>query len=180
MPETANQPEQPASQGLSIASLTLGILAIVTCLVWYIGIILGILAVVFGVVSLKRRRSKKAIAGIVTGSVGIILSVLIICLLLAGIPSLQKSQQDTSRKNDISVLASNVLSYQTENQGRLPSAGDLSTSGLAQVKSLAGEGEPTTEMAVYKTGVNCEGTASARAYSVTILLENGSPYCQGS
>lgn len=176
----ANKTEQTESQGLSIASLVLGILAIITCLVWYISIILGVLAVIFGAASIKKRGRKKAIAGIITGSVGIVLSLLIIWVVSAALPSLQKSQRDTARKNDISVLATDVLSFQTENRGQLPTANDLSTSSLAQVTSIAGDGEPTTETAVFKTGINCDGTSSARNYAITILLENGSPYCQGS
>ena len=171
-----NKVQQTEGQGLSIASLVLGILAIITCLVWYIGIVLGVLAVIFGVVSVKKRGRKKAIAGIVTGSIGIILSLLI----LLAIPALQTSQRDTARKNDVSVLASEVLSHQTNNRGQLPTVSDLSTSSLILVTSLAGEGEPTTEKAIYKTGTDCAGVSSERAYSVTVLLESGSIYCQGS
>lgn len=176
----AHKTEQTEGQGLSIASLVLGILAIITCLVWYISIVLGVLAVIFGVVSVKKRGRKKAIAGIVTGSIGIILSLLIIWVVQAALPSLQQSQRDTARKNDVTVLATDVTSFQTENRGQLPNASDLATSSLAQVASVAGDGEPTTERAVFEAGTNCDGTSSTRAYAITILLENGSPYCQGS
>lgn len=172
--------EQTESQGLAIASLVLGILAIITCLVWYIGIVLGVLAIIFGAVSVKKRGRKKAIAGIVTGSIGVILSLLIVWVVSAALPSLQKSQRDTARKNDVSALVTDVLSFQTENQGQLPSANDLTTSNFAQVTSITSEGEPTTDKAVFRTGTNCDGVSSARNYSITILLENGSPYCQGS
>lgn len=176
----AHKTEETNNQGLSITSLVLGILAIITSLVWYIGIVLGILAVIFGVVSVKKQGRKKAIAGIVTGSLGIILSLLIIWIMQAALPALQESQRDTARKNDVSVLVSDVLSYQTENRGQLPSASDLVTSSLAQLTSVAGDGKPTTETAVFKTGTNCDGASSTRNYAITILLENGSPYCQGS
>lgn len=176
----ANKTEQTEGQGLAVASLVLGILAIITCLVWYIGIVLGVLAVVFGAVSIKKRGRKKAIAGIVTGSIGIVLSLLIIWVVSAALPSLQKSQRDTARKNDVTVLATDVTSYMTENRGQLPAASDLSTSSLAQVTSIAGDGEPTTDTAIYKTGTNCDGASVTRNYAITILLENGSPYCQGS
>ena len=73
----SHKTEQTESQSLAIASLVLGILAIITCLVWYIGIALGALAIIFGAVSVKKRGRKKAIAGIVTGSVGVVLSLLI-------------------------------------------------------------------------------------------------------
>lgn len=176
----ASKTEQTEGQGLSIASLVLGILAIITSIVWYISIVLGVLAVIFGAVSVKKRGRKKAIAGIATGSIGIILSLLIVWMVQAALPALQKSQRDTARKNDVTVLATDITSFQTENRGQLPSASDLATSSLALVASVVGDGEPTTETAVYKTGASCDGASSSRAYAITILLENGSPYCQGS
>lgn len=176
----SHKTEQTESQGLAIASLVLGILAIITCLVWYIGIVLGALAIIFGAASVKKRGRKKAIAGIVTGSVGVVLSLLIVWVVQAALPSLQQSQRDTARKNDVSVLTTDVTSFMTENRGQLPSASDLSTSSLAQVTSVSGGGEPTAETAVFKTGTNCDGVSSARNYAITVLLENGSEYCLGS
>lgn len=172
--------QQTDSQGLSIASLVLGSLSITTFIVWYISIVLGVLAITFGAVSVKKRGRKKAIAGIVTGSIGLVLSLLIVLLVQTAVPALQKNQRDTARKSDITVLATNVASLLSENQGQLPSASDLATSRLVRVTSVAGEGKPTTETAVYETGTSCDGASSARAYSITILLEDGSPYCLGS
>ena len=177
--KSASKTEQTGSQGLAIAALVLGILAIVISLVWYIGITLGVLAIIFGAISIKNGR-KKAIAGIVTGSIGVVLSLLIVWLVSAALPSLQQSQRDTARKNDVSVLTTDVTSLMTENRGQLPSASDLSTSNLLQITSIVGDGAPTTETAVYKTGTNCDGTASPRAYAITVLLEGGSEYCLGS
>lgn len=175
-----NKVQQTESQGLSVASLVLGILAIITCFVWYISIVLGVLAIIFGAVSVKKRGRKKAIAGIVTGCVGVVLSLLIVWLVQAALPSLQQSQRDTARKNDASALTINVTSFMTENRGQLPSAGDLATPGLSQIESVIGDGMPSTDTAVYKSGADCDGTASTRAYAITVQLENGSEYCLGS
>lgn len=172
--------QQADSQGLSIASLVLGILAIVTSVVWYISIVLGVLAIIFGAVSVKKQGRKKAIAGIVTGSIGVVLSLLILWMVQAALPALQKSQRDTARKNDVSVLATDVTSFMTENRGQLPSASDLSTSSLVQIATIAGAGEPTIDTAVFSTGTNCDDVASARAYAITVQLESGSEYCLGS
>lgn len=175
-----NQTQQTGGQGLSITSLVLGILAIITSLVWYISIVLGVLAIVFGAISVKKQGRKKAIAGIVTGSIGIVLSLLIVWVVNAALPSLQKSQRDTARKDDVSVLVTDVLDYQTSNRGQLPAASDLSTSNLGQITSITSDGQPTTDSAVYTVGKNCDGAASERAYSITVELESGSSYCQGS
>ena len=174
--------QQVDSQGLSIASLVLGILAIVTSVVWYISIILGVLAIIFGAISVKKQGRKKAIAGIVTGSIGVVLSLLILWMVQAALSSLQiqKSQRDTARKNDVSVLTTDVTSFMAENRGQLPSASDLSTSSLVQISTVADEVEPTTDTAVFKTGVNCDGVTSTRAYAITVRLESGAEYCLGS
>ncbi len=176
---SVSKTEQTGSQGLAIASLILGILAILTSLVWYISIIVGVLAVIFGATSMKNGRGK-AIAGIVTGSVGIVLSLLIIWLVSAALPSLQQSQRDTARKNDVSALATEVTSFMTENRGKLPGASDLSVSTLIEVSSVSDDSTPTTKSAAYRVGTNCDGVASTRAYAITVLLESGSEYCLGS
>ena len=59
--------------GLGIASLVLGIISIVTALFWYITIPTGILAIVFGVKSIRRVGSKLGKAGLITGIVGLAL-----------------------------------------------------------------------------------------------------------
>ena len=179
--KSASKTEQTGGQGLAIASLVLGILAIVTSLVWYIGITLGALAIIFGAISIKNGRGK-AIAGIVTGSVGVVLSLLIVWLVQAALPSMQQSQRDTARKNDVSVASSAVVAYTSNNRGQAPdSAADFNQyiTDLTLI-SVESEGTPTTDKAIYKKGTNCDGTASPRAYAITVLLERGSEYCLGS
>ena len=172
--------EHSESQGLAIASLVLGILAIITSVVWFISIVLGVLAIIFGAVSVKKQGRKKAIAGIITGSVGVVLSLLIVWIVQAALPSLQQSQRDTARKNDVSALATEVTSFMTENRGKLPGASDLSVSTLIEVSSVSDDSTPTTKSAAYRVGTNCDGVASTRAYAITVLLESGSEYCLGS
>ena len=174
--------EHSESQGLAIASLVLGILAIITSVVWFISIVLGVLAIIFGVVSVKKQGRKKAIAGIITGSVGVVLSLLIVWIVQAALPSLQQSQRDTARKNDVSVASSAVITYTSNNRGQMPdSAADFSQyiTDLTLV-SVESEGTSTTDKAIYKKGTNCDGVAAPRAYAITVLLENGSEYCLGS
>lgn len=175
-----NNAAQTESKGHSATSLVLGILAIITSIAWFLGIILGILAIVFGAVSLGTSGRKKAIAGIVTGSIGIVLALLSVLILYMAMPALQRNQRDTARKNDVTVLLSDIEAYRVEHQGVLPSATDLSTSNLAQVTAITADGTPTTIVAAYRVGADCDGTQSTRAYSIIVVLENDSHYCQGS
>ena len=57
--------------GLHVASLVLGILSIVFAAFWYIALPAGIMAIVFGVKSIKMIGSKMGKAGMVTGIVGL-------------------------------------------------------------------------------------------------------------
>ena len=56
---------------MNIISLVLGIISIVTAAFWYITLPTGILAIIFGVKSVRKTGSKLGKAGLITGIVGI-------------------------------------------------------------------------------------------------------------
>ena len=72
--------------GFGYASLVLGILSIIT-LCCCCGPIPGILAVVFGIIQIGRTPEKKgiSIAGIVTGAIGILLSIIMYISFMTGV-----------------------------------------------------------------------------------------------
>ena len=57
--------------GMPAASLTLGIISILTIIFWYMSLITGILAIVFGVKSIHRINSKLGKAGMALGIIGV-------------------------------------------------------------------------------------------------------------
>lgn len=61
--------------GLSIASMVLGIISIPFIFYAYLGFILGLLAIIFGIVGRKKGEKTIAMAGIITGSIGLSLSI---------------------------------------------------------------------------------------------------------
>lgn len=61
--------------GMAIASLTLGIISILTSWFWYLTMPVGILAIIFGGKAAKKTGSMSAKAGIVTGIIGLSLFV---------------------------------------------------------------------------------------------------------
>lgn len=63
--------------GLNVASLTLGILSILTALFWYLALPCGILAIVLGAKAIKKTGSKLGKAGLITGIVGLSLFLFI-------------------------------------------------------------------------------------------------------
>lgn len=78
-----NEKKQPQKdrKGFCIASLVLGIVALVLFCIWYLSIPCGILAVIFGILGMKATNKGMAIAGLITGSIGLVISTLIIIMI---------------------------------------------------------------------------------------------------
>lgn len=69
--------ELKTKSGFGVASLVLGIVSIMFASFWYVAIISGILAIIFGAKSIKKVGSKLGKAGLVTGIIGLVLSLFI-------------------------------------------------------------------------------------------------------
>ncbi|MEV3993432.1 DUF4190 domain-containing protein [Streptomyces sp. NPDC049837] len=72
---------QPApANGMGITALVLGIIAVVVFCLWGLGVILGVLALIFGIIGRKKAQRGEAnnhgmaLAGIILGAVGIVIS----------------------------------------------------------------------------------------------------------
>lgn len=72
-------------KGFCIASMVLGIVALVFFCIWYISIPCAILAIIFGILGVKTPTKGMAIAGLVTGSIGLVISITIIILIAIGV-----------------------------------------------------------------------------------------------
>jgi hypothetical protein len=81
-PTTPTAPQNRTGNGLGTASMVCGIISIV--MFWPFGFILGLLGIIFGAVARsKGLRNGQTIAGIVTGSFGLALFLLILLVLVA-------------------------------------------------------------------------------------------------
>jgi type II secretory pathway pseudopilin PulG len=164
-------------KGLAIAAMVLGIVALVFFIWGFLSIPLAILAIIFGAVSIRSSDRGKALAGFITGIVALILSLLVIIVAFAALPSLQRSQRDTLRKNDISELNRQIINFQGNNRGQLPAAANLDTATVSAIDTITEGGIPTETSAAYVTGEDCEGASDPNGYAISMLLEDGSPYC---
>lgn len=174
------QQQTSGTNSFAVASLVVGIVAVLSGLL-YVGGLLGIAAIVFGVIALRRSGSRGlAIAGIILGSLGILATILAVILVALAVPALQKNQRDTVRKNDVGLIVSEIQSFQTNNKGTLPDPSEVALLLKTRKLDVIAEGTPTDSTALYEIGVNCAGESSVRAFSVMTKLESGQAYCQGS
>ena len=86
------RPQQPTN-GAAVASLVCGILSIPTFCLYGLGLVLGILAVVFAIVSKKGQdnMSGMAIAGMITGIIGALITAVIWIIALLAVNSWNNS-----------------------------------------------------------------------------------------
>ena len=78
--DTTYAPEPNGSKVFAIISLVCGILAVLCMCCGWFGIILGVAAVVLGILSIKKEEDAKgmAIAGIVCGGIGLLVAVIVL------------------------------------------------------------------------------------------------------
>ena len=72
-------------KGFCIASLVLGIVTLIFFCIWYISIPCGILAIIFGILGIKSTGKGMAVAGLTTGTIGLVISIIILVLVTVGI-----------------------------------------------------------------------------------------------
>ena len=73
------------TNGFNIAALVLGIVSIATFCIWIISIPCAILALIFGIIGLKKPGKGMGLTGIITGSITIAIVVLIINFVIMGL-----------------------------------------------------------------------------------------------
>ncbi|HVV30279.1 MAG TPA: DUF4190 domain-containing protein [Mycobacteriales bacterium] len=98
-------PPTPQKNGLGTAAMVLGIVSIPAAVI-YIGLICGILAIVFGIIGLRRvgrgiaSNRSQAISGLVLGAIGVILSGILIGVLVNRVSNCTQYPTDSSQFRD--------------------------------------------------------------------------------
>jgi prepilin-type N-terminal cleavage/methylation domain-containing protein len=155
---------------------------------------------------------KERSAGFTIIEVVLVLAIagLIFLMVFIALPSLQRSQRDTQRKDDLSRIQTQITSYSNNNRGAVPT--DLTTGAKSFVKNYLGGTsntvagtdyvDPTTGTGYtfkaagtqptavgqigYDPGHICGtdgafATGTARQYAIEIMLEGQTvPYCVDS
>jgi len=198
-PAAAKPAAAPAGNGIAIAALVVGIIAFVTGWVPILGLLLGITAVVLGVIGLKKAAGKgMSIAGLVTGAIGALTSLVfgifwIIALVAAGSSigaastilqdeAAQSQQQidakkdfakgDTAKFDIFEVKVNSVKrDYQPEQDYYTPADGNEFVLVNVDVKNTSSESESFYS---YDLGMNVDGVSkSAYFLDVSPAFEGG-------
>lgn len=76
-----------SGNGFGIASLILGVLALMMLCAFFMGIICGVPAIIFAILQLRKRPASRwiSVTGLVTGVLGILLTLFIISVLVGGV-----------------------------------------------------------------------------------------------
>jgi len=124
----APAPPVPAAQaaaatpgnGLSIASLVLGIVAIATMCFAPVSILLGLLAVIFGIIGIVVRRNAQAsaalpVAGLVLGGVGMLLPIVLVgAVVIPGLSGAQKKAREVASLANLRTIGNAMAMYEQE------------------------------------------------------------------
>ena len=75
--------EKKSTSGLAVASMVCGILSIVGCCIWYMGIILAIVGLVLGIISQAKQKNGFSLAGIITSAFGLAFGIIALIIVIA-------------------------------------------------------------------------------------------------
>ena len=196
---------QPTS-GLAVAALIVGILAFLSGFFWFIAIPLALAGLVMGIISLVKKMGGKgmAVAGVILSAIALLFAsifALVTIVFVAAAPeAIEQSMNDNSvnrrdnlRKINATAASSAIMTTAGMNDGVLPAFSELTIENLSSVPGSElkdpstnlpyklVEGDSTgTDTFGYKAGVDCDGVAGERKFSLTVKLEqDGSLYCRG-
>ena len=126
---------------------------------------------------------------------------LIFLMVFVALPALQRGQRDSQRRSDVSRFMSQINSFQTNNNGRVPAANTTAMNDFLRTYMRRDNGEfvdpqsgnnytvgfsgnPSTSHIIYATQKKCNGEeftsagSKKRAVAVRIKLEGSGIYCQ--
>jgi hypothetical protein len=108
--------QQGPANGMGITAMVLGILSVcLFCLYGVVAIVLGVLALIFGILGRKRAQRGEAtnggmaLAGIILGSVGIVIGVVVIALIAWGITTAINEENKRDSEYDYDSYSNSLV-----------------------------------------------------------------------
>ena len=118
------------------------------------------------------------------------IAALIFLMVFIALPALQSNQRDTARKQDVSLIASAINTYRSNNKNALPGGtnfaafknqylNELNTYEAANVSNASNNTFPGNNNSVnIRFGYKCDSSQASRSAAVRVKLENGNAdYC---
>lgn len=179
--ESYNEPPQKQSAGLSIASMVIGIIALICICFPYVGIVFAIIGLVLGIIVLVKHKPGKgfAIAGVVMSA----LSLIVCILALIGVASLNSSingnplysnlQEDTPVEEITEEPTEEVTEEATKEDNKESSEETTKETGAEETTELGKRSNPVPlgETITFSTNYYTDAEDKIPA-SVSMVLSN--------
>lgn len=88
VPAKPFKPGDPSKNWMGILAMILGILSILICCLWYLSLIFGLGGLIFGIIGRKSQQKGMATAGMVTGIIGLFISLIVIIFIVFAVAAL--------------------------------------------------------------------------------------------
>lgn len=102
-------PPERQKIGMGVTAMSIGIIAVLTSLVPFLAIIFGVAAIIVGIIALRKNEGKGfGVAGIVTGGVGLVVSLAIGIFTIWVVNALSTEVEHATIDSDISNVLSDL------------------------------------------------------------------------
>lgn len=171
---------KPTNQDRATVALIFGVASLVTFLFWFFGLLFGILAIAFAIAAFRAKQDAgRAVAGILLGVSGMLLTGIVLIILTIAAPKTQQSQTDSDRESEMTSLTIQIENHVSNDSNALITPSDLSIQGFKVIKSIGSDKPATKTNVLFESGKFCDGTVNESDYRVTVLMDDGTPYCTG-
>lgn len=161
---------------MAVASLILGIVAIVFCWFPVIGIIAGVIALILGIIQLSRLNNSQekkgkgmSIAGIITGIIGVVISVIIVIVIATTASVFFNSVNDYSNKQN-NIASSLKSSYSVGEKADIDGL-MLSVTSVSDYISTNEYYQPDAGKKFIKVNISAENESKEDKYISTISFD---------
>lgn len=139
-------PKAPVGKGLAITALVLGIVALVFCWLPFLGIPVGIAAIIVGIIGMTRKGASKPmpLIGAILGGLGLVLSIIVIIVAAVFVNSLSGGASSAA-----AAYSSAVAGLETPAS---PAASSPAAEQSAPASSAAANGARTVKYVVTSSG----------------------------
>ncbi len=169
----------PRPQGLAITSLVTGVVGLLLCLIPGLGIVLGVAAVIFGIIALRRRQNKgMALGGLITGALAAVINTIMIIGLILIIPVFGETVDGFNKIGGASSSVEYTVSVSegtatVEYTGRDGTASDTVTSGApVEISDSLSRPDNAADPVPVSITVTADGSTADQQVSCDLTIDD--------